>query len=120
MHITDPIADMLTRIRNANSARHDTVDVPASNMKKSIAQILLDEGYITNVAVDPSRRRQGVAAQLLQVFDNFAKGNRLAFLTLEVRPSNAAAIATTFVKRIASLTETGIFTSAQTRWAIVT
>ena len=38
MHITDPIADMLTRIRNANSARHDTVDVPASNMKKSIAQ----------------------------------------------------------------------------------
>ena len=46
MHITDPVADMLTRIRNANSAKHDTVDVPASNMKKSIAQILLDEGYI--------------------------------------------------------------------------
>ena len=46
MHITDPIADMLTRIRNANSAKHETVDVPASNMKKSIAQILLDEGYI--------------------------------------------------------------------------
>ena len=44
MHITDPIADMLTRIRNANNAKHDTVDVPASNMKKSIAQILLDEG----------------------------------------------------------------------------
>ena len=52
-----------------------------------------DEGYITNVAVDPSCRRQGVAAQHLQVFDNFAKGNHLAFLTLEVRPSNAAAIA---------------------------
>ena len=48
MQITDPIADMLTRIRNANSAKHDTVDVPASNMKKSIAQILLDEGYIKN------------------------------------------------------------------------
>ena len=48
MHITDPIADMLTRIRNANSAKHATVDVPASNMKKSIAQILLDEGYIKN------------------------------------------------------------------------
>ena len=46
MHITDPIADMLTRIRNANSARHDTVDVPASNLKKDIAKILLDEGYI--------------------------------------------------------------------------
>ena len=55
--------------------------------------VAADEGYITNVAVDPSRRRQGVAAQLLQVFDDFAKGNRLAFLTLEVRPSNAAAIA---------------------------
>ena len=44
MHITDPIADMLTRIRNANNAKHDTVDIPASNMKKAIAQILLDEG----------------------------------------------------------------------------
>ena len=46
MMITDPVADMLTRIRNANSAKHDTVDVPASNLKKAIAQILLDEGYI--------------------------------------------------------------------------
>ena len=51
MHITDPVADMLTRIRNANSAKHDTVDVPASNMKKSIAQILLDEGYIKSFTV---------------------------------------------------------------------
>ena len=51
MHITDPIAAMLTRIRNANSARHDTVDVPASNMKKSIAQILLDEGYIKSYQI---------------------------------------------------------------------
>ena len=48
MHITDPIADMLTRIRNANNAKHDTVDVPASNLKKAIAQILLEEGYIKN------------------------------------------------------------------------
>ena len=46
MHITDPVADMLTRIRHAHNAKHETVDVPASNMKKSIAQILLDEGYI--------------------------------------------------------------------------
>ena len=46
MQITDPVADMLTRIRNANSAKHDTVDVPASNLKKAIAQILVDEGYI--------------------------------------------------------------------------
>ena len=48
MHITDPIADMLTRIRNANNAKHDTVDVPASNMKRPSAQILLEEGYIKN------------------------------------------------------------------------
>ena len=51
MHITDPIADMLTRIRNANNAKHDTVDVPASNMKKAIAQILLDEGYVKNFQI---------------------------------------------------------------------
>ena len=51
MHITDPIADMLTRIRNANSAKHESVDVPASNMKKSIAQILLDEGYIKSFQI---------------------------------------------------------------------
>ena len=46
MQITDSVADMLTRIRNANSAKHETVDVPASNLKKAIAQILLEEGYI--------------------------------------------------------------------------
>lgn len=48
MMVNDTIADMLTRIRNANSAKHDTVDIPASNMKKAIAQILVDEGYIKN------------------------------------------------------------------------
>jgi len=48
MQITDPIADMLTRIRNASAAKHTTVDIPASNMKKSIAEILLQEGYIKN------------------------------------------------------------------------
>ena len=48
MQITDPIADMLTRIRNAGTAKHDTVDVPASNMKKAIAEILLEEGFIKN------------------------------------------------------------------------
>ena len=51
MQITDTIADMLTRIRNASAAKHDTVDVPASNVKKAIAQILLDEGYISNFTV---------------------------------------------------------------------
>ena len=51
MQITDPIADMLTRIRNANSAKHETVDVPVSNMKKAIAQILLEEGYIKSYEI---------------------------------------------------------------------
>ena len=55
--------------------------------------VMADEGYITNVAVFPEFRRQGVAAKLIAVFENFAGGNKLAFLTLEVRPSNTAAIA---------------------------
>ena len=51
MQITDPVADMLTRIRNASSAKHDTVDVPASNLKKAIAEILLEEGYIKSYSI---------------------------------------------------------------------
>ena len=51
MQITDPIADMLTRIRNAGSAKHESVDVPASKMKKAIAEILLEEGYIKNYQI---------------------------------------------------------------------
>lgn len=59
MHITDTIADMLTRIRNATAAKHDTVDIPASKMKTAIAQILLDEGYIKSFAVTEDGK-QGV------------------------------------------------------------
>ena len=59
MQITDPVADMLTRIRNANSAKHETVDVPASNLKKAIAQILLDEGYIKSFSLQDNGN-QGV------------------------------------------------------------
>ena len=55
--------------------------------------VMADEGYITNVAVFPEYRRRGIGAQIIEVFMNFARANRLAFLTLEVRPSNAAAIA---------------------------
>ena len=51
MQITDPVADMLTRIRNANTAKHECVDVPASNLKKAIAKILLDEGYIKSYEI---------------------------------------------------------------------
>lgn len=55
MVVTDPIADMLTRIRNALTARHLTVEIPASNMKKAIAEILLEEGYITGYEVIENR-----------------------------------------------------------------
>lgn len=51
MHITDAIADMLTRIRNASSAKHESVDIPASNLKKDVARILLDEGYIKKLEI---------------------------------------------------------------------
>ena len=52
MQITDPIADLLTRIRNANAAKHESVSIPAPNMKKAICQILLDEGYIKEMKVE--------------------------------------------------------------------
>ncbi len=72
MHITDPIADMLTRIRNANNARHTTVDIPASNMKKAIAKILLEEGYIKNVeTIDDNL--QGVIRITLKYGENKQK-----------------------------------------------
>lgn len=65
MHITDPVADMLTRIRNASNAKHDTVNIPASNMKKAIAQILLDEGYIKGFQVVDDQK-QGVIKMTLK------------------------------------------------------
>ena len=87
MHITDPVADMLTRIRNANNAKHETVDVPASNMKKSIAQILLDEGYIKafqvvedgtqgviRITYEPHKSEPGVFNKVIQVYSNSVDG----------------------------------------------
>ena len=72
MLISDCIADMLTRIRNANSAKHDTVDVPASNMKKAIAQILLDEGYIKGFQVIEGNT-QGIIRITLKYGENKSK-----------------------------------------------
>jgi small subunit ribosomal protein S8 len=65
MQITDPIADLLTRIRNASNAKHDTVEIPASNMKKAVVQILLDEGYIRNFTVADDGK-QGVIKIVLK------------------------------------------------------
>ena len=72
MQITDPIADMLTRIRNAGNARHASVDVPASKMKKAIAQILLDEGYIKSFEVVEGNT-QGIIRIALKYVDNRQK-----------------------------------------------
>ena len=72
MQITDPVADMLTRIRNANSAKHDTVDVPASNLKKAIAQILLDEGYIKSFSIEDNGN-QGIIHIALKYLGNKEK-----------------------------------------------
>ena len=69
MQITDPIADMLTRIRNANSARHLSVDIPASNLKKSIAEILLEEGYIKNYQIIDDGK-QGIIRVSLKYAEN--------------------------------------------------
>ena len=64
MQITDPIADLLTRIRNANSAKHDTVEIPASNIKKAICQILLDEGYIKDMKVEENNHQGTIVITL--------------------------------------------------------
>ena len=69
MQITDTIADMLTRIRNASSAKHDSVDVPASKVKKAIAQILLDEGYINSFSVEEDGK-QGIIHIVLKYGPN--------------------------------------------------
>lgn len=69
MHITDPIADLLTRIRNANAAHHATVDIPASNMKKAIAQILVDEGYVKSMQITEDDK-QGTIKLTLKYADD--------------------------------------------------
>ena len=69
MHITDPIADLLTRIRNASCAKHPSVDVPASNLKKAICQILVDEGYIKSVQLIEDSK-QGTLRLTLKYQDN--------------------------------------------------
>lgn len=68
MQITDSIADLLTRIRNASSAKHDSVEIPASNMKKAICQILLDEGYIKDFSVVEDGK-QGVITVTLKYLE---------------------------------------------------
>ena len=74
MVTTDPIADMLTRIRNANSAKHKTVDIPASNMKLAIAKILFEEGYIKSFEEIKEENNQGIIRITLKYSE---KGKRV-------------------------------------------
>ena len=76
MQITDTIADMLTRIRNASTAKHETVDIPASNMKKAIAQILVDEGYVKSFQVIEDGK-QGI----IRVTLKYTGGSRTPVIT---------------------------------------
>lgn len=71
MHITDPVADLLTRIRNASTAKHPNVDIPASNMKKAICKILVDEGYVRSMQVIEDKK-QGLIRVTLKYQENGA------------------------------------------------
>ena len=89
MTTSDPIADMLTRIRNANTAKHDEVDVPASNMKVSIAEILLREGYIKSFAINEVNGFKNIQEELqtttyarlrFGISANYAKGTQIDYV----------------------------------------
>jgi len=82
MVVTDPIADMLTRIRNALTAKHETVEVPASKMKKAIADILLNEGYISNVEL----KEDGVQGSILVTLKYSKEGNVISGLKRISKP----------------------------------
>ena len=71
MTMTDPIADMLTRIRNANIVFHKTVDIPASNMKKAIAEILVKEGYIKGFDIIEDGKQGIIRLRMKYISDNF-------------------------------------------------
>ena len=82
MVVTDPIADMLTRIRNALTAKHETVEIPASKMKKAIAEILLNEGYISNVEM----KEDGVQGSILVTLKYSKEGNVISGLKRISKP----------------------------------
>ena len=82
MVVTDPIADMLTRIRNALTAKHETVEIPASNMKKAIAEILFNEGYISNVEI----KEDGVQGSIVVTLKYSKDGNVITGLKRISKP----------------------------------
>ena len=87
MQITDSIADLLTRIRNASSAKHETVDIPASNMKKAIMQILVDEGYVKSFTVIEDGK-QGMIRVNLEIRRGKDPGHHRPSQGFQARPEN--------------------------------
>ena len=119
MNITDPIADLLTRIRNASQAKHATVDIPASNMKKAIAQILVDEGYVKSYTVAEDNK-QGVititlkytetGAQVITGLRRISKPGLRIYTSCEDMPKVMKGIGTAIVS-----TPKGVMTDKQAR-----
>jgi small subunit ribosomal protein S8 len=119
MQVTDTIADMLTRIRNANSAKHDSVDVPASNMKKAIAQILVDEGYVKSFTVIDDGKQGIIRIQLkygenksrvLQGLKRVSKPGLRIYTNVEDMPQVMRGLGTAILS-----TSKGILTDKQAR-----
>lgn len=119
MQVTDTIADMLTRIRNANSAKHDSVDIPASNMKKSIAQILVDEGYVKGFTVIDDGKQGIIRIQLkygenksrvLQGLKRVSKPGLRIYTNVEDMPQVMRGLGTAILS-----TSKGILTDRQAR-----
>ena len=120
--MTDPIADMLTRIRNALTAKHDTVEVPASNMKKAIANILLEEGYVKNVRVEEDGLSGKIMIDLKYVdgksvlsgLKRVSKPGLRTYSSAEKRPKVLGGLGTAIVS-----TSKGIMTDKQAKAANV-
>ena len=119
MQVTDTIADMLTRIRNANSAKHDSVDIPASNMKKAIAQILVDEGYVKSFTVIDDGKQGIIRIQLkygenkstvLQGLKRVSKPGLRIYTNVEDMPQVMRGLGTAILS-----TSKGVMTAKQAR-----
>ena len=123
MQVTDTIADMLTRIRNANSAKHDSVDIPASNMKKAIAQILVDEGYVKSFTVIDDGKQGIIRIQLkygenksrvLQGLKRVSKPGLRIYTNVEDMPQVMRGLGTAILS-----TSKGVMTDNQARKNII-
>lgn len=116
--MTDPIADMLTRIRNGNMKKHESVEVPASNMKKSLAQILLDEGYIKGFNVVDDNRQGMITIDLKYVDDErsisglkrISKPGRRVYVRAKEVPTVLGGLGTAILS-----TSKGVMTDKQAR-----